>query len=152
MNILVTGANGQLGNEVRIAAKNSTDNYIYTDVVIPSEEILAMLKEVGGEDVKTDTEFLDITDLTDIRVFVDQHKIYAVINCVAYTNVDAAEDNEWEAEVLNTRAPEYLATVMKEVNGLQIHISTDYLFGKESYNTHLQGGPGRNTNWRLWTY
>lgn len=119
MNILVTGANGQLGNEMRILAGKSKDNYIFTDVV-------------GQEGVTT--EMLDITSLEDIRKTVSEHSISVIINCAAYTNVDAAEDNEPLAERLNAEAPENLAKAMKEVGGLLIHISTDYVFGKEPYN------------------
>lgn len=135
MNILVTGANGQLGNEMRILAKNSADKYIFTDVVDASEESIAMLKKLAGDDVATDTEHLDITKLDAIREVVKREKIDAIVNCAAYTNVDAAEDNYELAELLNTKAPENLAIAMKEVNGLLIHISTDYVFGKEPYNT-----------------
>lgn len=119
MNILVTGANGQLGNEMRILAGKSKDNYIFTDVV-------------GQEGVTT--EMLDITSLEDIRKTVSERDISVIINCAAYTNVDAAEDNEPLAERLNAEAPENLAKAMKEVDGLLIHISTDYVFGKEPYN------------------
>lgn len=135
MNILVTGANGQLGNEMRILAKNSADYYIFTDVVDTSEESIAMLKKLADEDIKTDTEHLDITNLDAIRSIVKREKIDAVVNCAAYTNVDAAEDNYDLAELLNSRAPENLAIAMKEGNGLLVHISTDYVFGKEPYNT-----------------
>lgn len=135
MNILVTGANGQLGNEMRIVAKGSQDHYLFTDVVGASEESIAMLKKLAGEDINTDTEHLDITNLTDIRLCVRKYNIDAIVNCAAYTNVDAAEDNERIAELLNAKAPEYLATAMKEVGGLLIQISTDYVFGKEPYNT-----------------
>lgn len=135
MNILVTGANGQLGNEMRIVSKDSSDNYFFTDVVGASEESIAMLKKLAGDDIRTDTEHLDITNLTDIRIFVRKHSVNAIVNCAAYTNVDAAEDNERVAELLNAKAPEYLATAMKEVDGLLIQISTDYVFGKEPYNT-----------------
>lgn len=135
MNILVTGANGQLGNEMRIVTKDSTDRYIFTDIVDANEESIAMLKKLAGDDINTDTEHLDITNLTDIRIFVRKYNIDAIVNCAAYTNVDAAEDNERIAELLNAKAPEYLATAMKEVDGLLIQISTDYIFGKEPYNT-----------------
>lgn len=135
MNILVTGANGQLGNEMRIVTKGSLDHYIFTDVVDSSEESIAMLKKLAGDDICTETEHLDITNLTDIRLCVRKYKIDAIVNCAAYTNVDAAEDNERIAELLNAKAPEYLATAMKEVDGLLIQISTDYVFGKEPYNT-----------------
>ena len=120
MNILVTGANGQLGNEMRILAKESRDNYIFTDV-----------NQVEGQQ----TTFLDITDLEAVRAAVQEHNIEAIVNCAAYTNVDAAESNEALAEKLNAEAPENLAKAMKEVDGLLVHISTDYVFGAEPYNT-----------------
>lgn len=135
MNILVTGANGQLGNEMRILAKNSADKYVFTDVVDASEESIAMLRKLAGDDINTDTENLDITKLEAIREIVKREKIKAIVNCAAYTNVDAAEDHYDLAELLNAKAPENLAIAMKEVDGLLIHISTDYVFGKEPYNT-----------------
>ena len=135
MNILVTGANGQLGNEMRILAKSSTDKYIFTDVVDASEESIAMLKKLAGDDINTDTEHLDITNIEAIREAVKSENVEAIVNCAAYTNVDAAEDNFDLAELLNAKSPENLAIVMKEVNGLLIHISSDYVFGKEPYNT-----------------
>lgn len=137
MNILVTGANGQLGNEIRICTKGSTNTFIFTDVVEISEESVAMLKKQAGEDVRTDTEFLDITNLTDLRLFVRKHNIGAIINCAAWTNVDGAEapENYDLVELLNAKAPENLAIAMKEVGGLLVHISTDYVFGGDPYNT-----------------
>lgn len=135
MNILVTGANGQLGNEMRIVSKSSPNNYFFADVVDASEESIAMLKKLAGDDINTDTEYLDITNLTDIRIFIRKYEINVIVNCAAYTNVDAAESNERLAELLNAKAPEYLATAMKEVNGLLVHISTDYVFGGDPYNT-----------------
>ena len=135
MNILVTGANGQLGNEMRILAKNSVDKYIFTDVVDAFEESIAMLKKLAGYDINTDTEYLDITNLDAIRDVVKREKVEAIVNCAAYTNVDAAEDNYDLAELLNAKAPENLAIAMKEVDGFLIHVSTDYVFGKEPYNT-----------------
>ena len=135
MNILVTGANGQLGNEMRILAKDIADKYIFTDVLEASEESIAMLKKLVGDDINTVTEHLDITNLTDIRIFVKKYAIDVIVNCAAYTNVDAAEDNEQIAEQLNATAPENLAKAMKEVNGLLVHVSTDYVFGGDPYNT-----------------
>ena len=120
MNILITGANGQLGNEMRIVSKTSTDKYIFTDVC----------EQEGNE-----TIFLDITDLDAIRKIVKENNVNAIVNCAAYTNVDAAENAEELAEKLNATAPENLAKAMKEVGGLLIQISTDYVFGKEPYNT-----------------
>ena len=137
MVILVTGANGQLGNEMRIIAKDSNDKYIFTDVVDASEESIAMLRKLAGDDINTDTEHLDITNLDAIREVVKREKVDAIVNCAAWTNVDGAEDPEKYAivEKLNATAPENLAVAMKEVNGWLVQISTDYVFGKEPYNT-----------------
>ncbi len=120
MHILVTGGNGQLGNEMRQVARNSTDKYIFTDVVAPE----------GVE-----TTLLDITDLEAVRALVKQENISCIINCAAYTNVDKAETDEAFCEKLNAEAPENLAKAMKEVGGLLVHISTDYVFGGDPYNT-----------------
>ena len=120
MNILVTGANGQLGNEMRIVTKDSKDKYIFTDVI-----------EMEG----VETTILDITNLEAIRSIVKEQEIGAIVNCAAYTNVDKAETDQEFCELLNAKAPENLAIAMKEVNGLLIHISTDYVFGGDPYNT-----------------
>ena len=117
--ILVTGANGQLGNEMRIIAKNSSDTYLFTDI-----------NQVEG----VETTFLDITDLEAVQQCVVDNNIDVIVNCAAYTNVDAAETNEELAEKLNAVAPENLAKAIKEVGGLLVQISTDYVFGKELYN------------------
>ena len=141
MNILVTGANGQLGNELRIAAPSfsgltgESPRFIFTDVVDASEESVAMLRRLGGADVDVSTRRLDITDLDAIRALVREERIGAVVNCAAFTNVDAAEEKGDLAELLNAKAPENLAVAMKEVNGLLVHVSTDYVFGAEPYNT-----------------
>ena len=135
MTILVTGANGQLGNEMRIVAKSSKDRYIFTDVVDASEESIAMLRKLAGNDIKTDTFHLDITNLDDIRKIVKSEGVNVIVNCAAYTNVDGAETNQELSELLNAQAPKKLAVAMKEVGGLLVHISTDYVFGKEPYNT-----------------
>jgi len=115
MRILVTGANGQLGMCLRAVLPEGT---VYTDVV-PGQ----------------DTVHLDITDLEAIRSLVAAEKVDVLVNCAAYTNVDAAEDNEALAELLNAKAVENLALAMKEVGGLLVHISTDYVFGGVPYNT-----------------
>lgn len=135
MNILVTGANGQLGNEMRIVSKNSEDRYIFTDVVDASEDSVSILKKLAGEDINIETSHLDITNLEAIRDMVRRNNVRAIVNCAAYTNVDAAENNQELAELLNAKAPEKLAIAIKEVNGLLIHISTDYVFGGDPYNT-----------------
>lgn len=105
MNILVTGANGQLGNEMRIVTKDSADKFVFTDVVDASEESIAMLKKLAGKDINTETVHLDITKLDAVREVVKQEQIDAIVNCAAYTNVDAAEDNYDLAELLNAKAP-----------------------------------------------
>ena len=116
MNILVTGANGQLGNEIQKVSKHSQDHYIFTDVCDGYEK-------------------LDITNLDAIRQMVVQFDVKCIINCAAWTNVDAAETAGDIVEQLNAKAPENLAMAMKEVGGLLVHISTDYVFGGDPYNT-----------------
>lgn len=137
MNILVTGANGQLGNEMRIVTKGSKDKYIFTDVCNEHSESLEMLHKLAGDDVDTSTTKLDITNLDAIRKMVSDNDVKVIVNCAAWTNVDGAEDPEKRelVELLNAKAPENLAIAMKEVGGLQVHISTDYVFGGEPYNT-----------------
>ena len=112
MNILVTGANGQLGSEMRIVAEDSANNYIFTDVAE-----------------------LDITDADAVMEAVKSNNIDVIINCAAYTNVDKAEDDADFAELLNAKAVKNLAIAMKAVDGLLVHISTDYVFGGDPYNT-----------------
>ena len=116
MNILVTGANGQLGNEIQRVSKNSNDHYIFTDVC-------------------KGYRHLDITNLQDIRALVEEENVKCIINCAAWTNVDKAESCPDLVETLNADAPEHLAIAMKEVDGLLVHISTDYVFGGIAYNT-----------------
>ncbi len=120
MKILVTGANGQLGRCIRLLAQNSGHSFVFTDVV-----------EAEG----LQTQMLDITDPEAVRAMVAAEGIEAVVNCAAYTNVDAAEENYELADLLNAKAPENLAISMREVGGLLIHISTDYVFGGDPYNT-----------------
>ena len=134
MNILVTGANGQLGNELRIVAKGSQDKYIFTDVTEASDESINMLRKLAGEDVRTDTIRLDITDLEAVRKMVSEQEVQVIVNCAAYTNVDKAEENYGLAELLNAKAVENLSVAIREVDGLLVHISTDYVFGAEPYN------------------
>ena len=135
MNILVTGANGQLGNELRVVTCGSADKYIFTDVVDASNESVAMLHKLAGQAVDTQTVKLDITDLGAIRKMVRENDVRVIVNCAAYTNVDKAESDFELAELLNAKAPQNLAMAMSEVGGLLVHISTDYVFGKEPYNT-----------------
>ena len=112
MNILVTGANGQLGNEMRIVSKNSSDRYIFTDV-----------------------DELDITNKDAVMSFVKDNDIKVVINCAGYTNVEKAEDDEKTAELINAQAVEYLALACRDNHATLIHISTDYVFGGNDGNT-----------------
>lgn len=114
MNILVTGSNGQLGNEIRRLSAGSGHNFIFTDVA----------EQEGVETVK-----LDITDISTVRLVAESESVDAIVNCAAYTNVDKAEDDEETADLLNHRAPENLAIVAKECGAALIHISTDYVFG-----------------------
>ncbi|MBR4295044.1 MAG: dTDP-4-dehydrorhamnose reductase [Bacteroidaceae bacterium] len=120
MNILVTGANGQLGNEMRIIAAGCSDRYIFTDV-----------NQIEG----AETTYLDITDLQAVRDIVAKNNVDAIVNCAAYTNVDKAEEDVALCTLLNSKAPENLAIAMKETDGLLVHISTDYVFGGDPYNT-----------------
>lgn len=119
LNILVTGANGQLGNEMRIISKYTDYNFVFTDVTT-----------VEG----VETTILDITDIEAVRSIVKEKGIDCIINCAAYTNVDKAESDVDFCRILNAVAPKNLATVMKEVNGLLVHVSTDYVFGGDPYN------------------
>ena len=120
MNILVTGANGQLGREMRIVSKESADRYIFTDVT---------------ETPDVTTIRLDITDLEAVRSAVKEYDVDVIVNCAAYTNVDKAENDVDLCRLLNAKAPKNLAVAMKEVSGLLVHISTDYVFGGDPYNT-----------------
>lgn len=120
MNILVTGANGQLGNEMRIVSMGSQDKFVFTDV----------MEQEGVE-----TTILDITDINAVKNIVKSENIDVIVNCAAYTNVDKAEDDAEFCELLNAKAVENLAKALKEVDGLLIHISTDYVFGGAPYNT-----------------
>ncbi len=114
MNILVTGANGQLGNHMRLKCEDSAHRYFFTDV-----------------------EELDITDRSAVERFVRENDIRTVVNCAAYTNVDKAESDEATADLLNHVAVGYMAEAMAAVGGLLVHVSTDYVFGGAQYNTPL---------------
>ena len=137
MTILATGANGQLGNEMRIVTKDSKDRYIFTDVCDEHPESLEMLHKLAGNDVDSTITKLDITNLDVIRQMVKENDVKVIVNCAAWTNVEGAEDLEkYElVELLNAKAPENLAIAMEEVGGLLVHISTDYVFGGDPYNT-----------------
>ena len=114
--ILVTGGNGQLGMSLRRVMPGLTGHLIFADVT-------------------PGAEYLDITDREAVMAFVTERGIDTIVNCAAYTNVDKAESDYETAELLNATAVRHLADAMKAVDGLLIHISTDYVFGKEPYNT-----------------
>ncbi len=112
MNVLVTGAAGQLGSELRAVAVSSRDRYIFTDVAE-----------------------LDITSEEAVLETVRRERIGAIINCAAFTDVEGAEDRPELAERLNAGVVGILARAMAGTGGLLVHISTDYVFGLEPYNT-----------------
>ena len=112
MNVLVTGAAGQLGSELRAVAVSSSDRYIFTDVAE-----------------------LDITSEEAVLETVRRERIGAIINCAAFTDVEGAEDRPELSERLNAGAVGILARAMAVTGGLLVHISTDYVFGLEPYNT-----------------
>lgn len=118
MNILVTGANGQLGNEMRRLGAVSPNNYIFTDVAE-----------------------LDITDAAAVMDAVKKASVEVIINCAAYTNVDKAESDEATAELINATAVANLAAAMKEVGGTLFHVSTDYVFGSEGNTPRTENMP-----------
>lgn len=118
MNILVTGANGQLGNELRLLSKGSGHHFIFTDV-----------NSVPGQE----TVYLDVTDLGTIRIICDSENVDAIINCAAYTNVDMAEEDKDMADLLNRKAPGNLAAAARERGITLIHISTDYIFSGDGF-------------------
>ncbi|MBE6309130.1 MAG: dTDP-4-dehydrorhamnose reductase [Bacteroidales bacterium] len=117
-NVLITGANGQLGSEMRRLGAVSPNNYIYTDVAE-----------------------LDITDAAAVAQFVKENAVNIIVNCAAYTNVDKAESDEPTAELINATAVANLAAAMKEVDGTLFHVSTDYVFGNEGNTPRTEDMP-----------
>ena len=127
MNILVTGCNGQLGNEVQILAKTNTQhNYIFTDVIIPE-----------GSSVKK----LDITNEAEVEAFIADNSIDGIINCAAFTAVDKAESEESFCDLLNHKAPGYLAAAVGKRGGFMVQVSTDYVFDGTSYRPMTEDMP-----------
>lgn len=113
MNILITGANGQLGREIRRLSKGSTHHFIFSDISgIPGEE----------------TVHLDITNIEAVKIIADSENIDAIVNCAGYTDVEKAENDIVLAGLLNQTAPGNLAQTAKDRNALLVHISTDYVF------------------------
>ena len=116
--ILVTGANGQLGNEMRRLGAVSPNEYLFTDV-----------------------QELDITNKEAVLEFVAQNNVNIIVNCAAYTNVDKAEDDEATAELINATAVKNLAEAVKVVDGTLFHVSTDYVFGAEGNTPRREDMP-----------
>ena len=119
MKILITGCNGQLGNEMQLLEeKNPQHTYFNTDVAE-----------------------LDITDQKAIETFVEEHEIDGIVNCAAYTAVDKAEDNQVLCTKLNATAPEYLAAAIEKRGGWIIQISTDYVFDGTNHTPYVESDP-----------
>ncbi|MBQ7787351.1 MAG: dTDP-4-dehydrorhamnose reductase [Alistipes sp.] len=116
--ILVTGANGQLGNEMRKLGAVSPNKYIFTDVAE-----------------------LDITNRDAVMAFTQENDIKIIVNCAAYTNVDKAEDDEATAELINATAVRNLAEAMKAADGTLFHVSTDYVFGTDGNTPRTEEMP-----------
>ena len=126
MNILVTGANGQLGTEMRNLSAGSPNHYIFSDVNnLPGVETLN----------------LDITNLDAVRIVASSEKVDVIVNCAAYTNVDKAEDDVAFADLLNCTAPGNLATVARETGATLIHVSTDYVFSGNASVPYREDDP-----------
>ena len=119
MNILITGCNGQLGNEMQLLEEaNPQHTYFNTDVAE-----------------------LDITDSAAIEKFVNEHQIDGIVNCAAYTAVDKAEDNQELCRLLNTVAPGYLAAAVEKRGGWLIQVSTDYVFDGTNHTPYTEDEP-----------
>ena len=116
MNILITGCNGQLGNEMQLLEKDNPQHQWFN----------------------TDVQELDITDVDAIRSFVQEHQIDGVVNCAAYTAVDKAEEQEELCTKLNAEAPAYLASAVGSRGGWMIQISTDYVFDGTSHIPYVE--------------
>ena len=123
MNILVTGANGQLGTELRLLPRKRGYRYIFSDISSrPGEETL----------------FLDITNLEAIRLIAASEKIDVIVNCAAYTDVDKSEGDQAMADLLNHQGAANLARAAAERGAAMIHISTDFVFGGDNVNTPIR--------------
>ena len=118
MRVLITGANGQLGNEMRRLGAVSPNEYLFTDVAE-----------------------LDITDKAAVAEFVKSNNVEIIVNCAAYTNVDKAEDDEATAELINATAVRNLAEAVKALDGTLFHVSTDYVFGSEGNTPRTEDMP-----------
>ena len=127
MNILITGCNGQLGNEMQLLAKhNSQHRYFFTDIVIP-------------EGMKASV--LDITKKEDVNAFVQENQIDCIVNCAAFTAVDKAEESVELCRRLNSDAPGILAEAIDKRGGCMIQISTDYVFDGTAHIPYTEDAP-----------
>lgn len=123
MNLLITGAMGQLGYELQVlAAQYPQHHFVFTDIQ-------------GTNEASSTIYALDITDKAALAQMVAQHNIEVIINCAAFTNVDAAETQEELADLLNHKAVDNMAQIAQQSGAWLLHISTDYVFGAEPYNT-----------------
>lgn len=116
MNILITGCNGQLGNELQLLEPSHPNHIFYN----------------------TDVAELDITNQQAIETFIDTNHIEGIVNCAAYTAVDKAEDNEELCTLLNAEAPAYLAAAIGRRKGWMIQISTDYVFDGTQHTPYTE--------------
>ena len=116
MNILITGCNGQLGNEMQLLEKEHPEHTYYN----------------------TDVAELDITNQQAVERFVNEYQIDGIVNCAAYTAVDKAEDNESLCQLLNAEAPAYLAHAVGQRDGWMIQISTDYVFDGTKHTPYVE--------------
>jgi dTDP-4-dehydrorhamnose reductase len=119
MNILITGCNGQLGNEMQLLEHQHPEHQYFN----------------------TDVQELDITDRLAVISFAEEHQIGGIVNCAAYTAVDKAEENEPLAQLLNATAPGYLAEAMEKRSGWLIQISTDYVFDGTNHRPYIETDP-----------
>ena len=119
MNILITGCNGQLGNEMQLLEKEHPQHTFFN----------------------TDVQELDITDQQTVEQFVNENRIDGIVNCAAYTAVDKAEDNEELARLLNSVAPAYLAAAIERRGGWLVQISTDYVFDGTNHTPYTESEP-----------
>jgi len=119
MNILITGCNGQLGNEMQLLAKEYPQHTFFF----------------------TDVEELDITDAAAVNQYVQVNAVDCIVNCAAYTAVDKAESNPELCALLNSQAPGYLAEAVEKRNGCLVQISTDYVFDGTNHTPYTEDEP-----------
>jgi len=129
-NILVTGAKGQLGSEIKELVMNDELR------IMNEKDNNSKLITQNSKFIFTDSDTLDITDFQKVRKFIEENNINAIINCAAYTAVDKAEKEQELANLINHQAAKNLAQITKENNIFLVHISTDYVFDGENYKPY----------------